>query len=84
MQSEVVLFQILYTPVLPHVEVLLSKNVLQTFVVQKHLELFTVKIVALSLQGKDNGLELHVMCGVILLVILQLPRTISHHPPGLH
>ena len=37
-----------------------------------------------SLQGKNNGRQLHILCRVILLVILQLSRTISHNFPGLH
>ena len=42
MQSEVIVFQILHLPALPYVKVPLCKNVLQTLVVRKHLELFIV------------------------------------------
>ena len=37
-----------------------------------------------NLQGEDYGCQLHVLCGVILLMILQLTGTISYYPPGLH
>ena len=44
----------------------------------------TKSVVAPNLQGEDYGRQLHVVCGVILLMILQLTGTISYYPPGLH
>ena len=66
MQSEVRVLQILYLLALPHIEVLLGKDVFQNFVARKHLELLTIPY----LQGKDNGCQLHIMSRVIMLVIL--------------
>ena len=70
MQSEVIVLQVLHPPALPHIEVPLGKDVFQTFVVRKHLELLTIQVVAPFLQGKDNGRQLQIMRTVILLVIL--------------
>ena len=37
-----------------------------------------------NFQGEHYGRQLHIVCGVILLMILQLMGTISYHSPGLH
>ena len=84
MQCEIIVFQVLHSPTLPHVEIPLSEYVLKTFVVREYLELLSIQIMTSCFQGKDNGRQLHIVCRVILLVILQLPKTISHNPPGLH
>ena len=84
MQCEIIVFKVLHPPMLPHVEIPLREYVLKTFVVREYLELLSIQIMTSCFQGKDNGRQLHIVCRVILLVILQLPRTISHNPPGLH
>ena len=70
MQSELIILQILHPHMLPHIEVPLGKDVFQTFMVQKHLELLTIQVVAPNIQGKDNGFQFHIMCGVTLVMIL--------------
>ena len=57
MQSELIILQILNSPALPHIEVSLGKDVFQTFVVKKHLELLTIQAVASNLQGKANSIS---------------------------
>ena len=59
-------------PSLPHVKLLLGKEVLQALVVHVDLILLTLQVVPPDIQSKHDYCQLHVMRWIVLLVSFQL------------
>ena len=57
---------------LPHVNIGLSEDILETLVISINITMIPKKIVAPNLQSVDNSRKLEIMRWVILLVVLQL------------
>ena len=79
----IILYQLEPSP-LSHIQRFLSEDVLQTLVVSKYLATYPIKVMAPYLQSKDYGSHFQVMSRVVLLVLLQLPRSVGDHLPVLH
>src|ERR1044072_6830756 len=69
---------------LPEVQLPLSEDILQTLMNSEYVTAVPNKIVPPCLQRMNNRCQLQVMCGIVLLMVLKLTRSISNNPSTLH
>src|ERR1043165_5573653 len=69
---------------LPEVQLSLSENVLQTLMISEYVTAVPNKIMPPCLQRMNNRCQLQVMCGILLLMVLKLTRSISNNPSTSH
>ena len=78
-QTKIVVFQKLHPLSLPHVRLLLVKQILQAFMVKKHLKLHATQVVSPYLQCKHYSGQLKVVGRVVCLISLQFPKGIAYY-----
>ena len=66
----IIILDQLQPPFLPHVKLLLGKEVLQALVVCVDLALLTIQVLPQDLQSKHDCFQLQVMCRIVLRVSL--------------
>ena len=69
---------------LSQIQVPLIKNVLETLMIREHLTGLIVQVMSPYLESKYYDSHLEIVSGVVLLMFLQLPRSISNNSPMLH
>jgi hypothetical protein len=69
---KIVVFNQLQPPSLTHVQIILSENVLQAFVVGEDMNYIPQMIIPPCLQGKNSNSQLKIMCGIVLFMTTQL------------
>src|ERR1044071_9959884 len=82
--STVIIVQEFNPATLPHVEHLLVENMLKTLVIGIYFTLGTVQVMSPDFQRKDHRTKFQVMSSVVLLMNLELTRSISNNLPALH
>src|ERR1044072_5471134 len=84
LQGKLIIFQEFHPSSLPHVQILLIEQILQTFTITENCERTSIQIVPPNLESIHYRSQLQVMSGIVLLVSLQLSRSISYCSSLLH
>ena len=67
---KIILIQILHPSPLAHIQIPLSKDIFERFMIRKHLKLLSIKVMPPTLQGKYHSAKLQIVRKIILFMCL--------------
>ena len=84
LQGEIIVFEQFKPMAFPHIQFLLGEQIFEAFMIKEKIKSFSIQVMPPNFKGKDNRSQFEIVRGIILLVWLQLSRSIGYNSAFLH